>query len=225
MRGAKRNRVDHSRARGLFYTALLQVQRRGAVHQAHDVPQRGGRGTCNSGNTTSEWRWFLDSFGSPARLRVPFITHTTCLSGADEVRYHPLMAAPTCPSARLQNGHASIYPHRAPSRSTPPPWGSIRLRLALRTYDAPPWGVRVVSQTACRSQEKYHPEKYYFSSLRAGGAEAGQAPADVRLGGDGVGQARHHKPPQVRIHGPFDSTPMGVNSISFGSPHARCTPT
>ena len=25
-------------------------------------------------------------------------------------------------------------------RSIPPPWGSIRCRLALRTYDAPPWG-------------------------------------------------------------------------------------
>ena len=29
---------------------------------------------------------------------------------------------------------------RVVSRSIPPPWGSIRFRLAPRTYDAPPWG-------------------------------------------------------------------------------------
>ena len=41
---------------------------------------------------------------------------------------------------------------RAASRSIPPPWWSIRFRLAPRTYDAPPWGciVRVVSQTKSR---------------------------------------------------------------------------
>ena len=37
---------------------------------------------------------------------------------------------------------------RVPSRSIPPPWGSIRFRLALRTYA--PWGVRVVSQAKSR---------------------------------------------------------------------------
>ena len=39
---------------------------------------------------------------------------------------------------------------RVASRSISPPWGSIRFRLAPRTYDAPPWGVRVVSQTKSR---------------------------------------------------------------------------
>ena len=39
---------------------------------------------------------------------------------------------------------------RLTSRSISPPWGSIRFRLAPRTYDAPPWGVRVVSQTKSR---------------------------------------------------------------------------
>ena len=38
---------------------------------------------------------------------------------------------------------------RVPSRSISPPWGSIRFRLALRTYA--PWGVRVVSQTKSRN--------------------------------------------------------------------------
>ena len=37
---------------------------------------------------------------------------------------------------------------RVPSRSILPPWGSIRFRLAPRTYA--PWGVRVVSQTKSR---------------------------------------------------------------------------
>jgi len=31
-----------------------------------------------------------------------------------------------------------------------PDGGSIRFRLALRTYDAPPWGVRAASQTKSR---------------------------------------------------------------------------
>ena len=41
---------------------------------------------------------------------------------------------------------------RVASRSIPPPWGSIRFRLAPRTYDAPPCGpsVRVVSLTKSR---------------------------------------------------------------------------
>ena len=39
---------------------------------------------------------------------------------------------------------------RVPGRSVPPRWGSIRFRLALRTYNPPPWGVRVVSLTKSR---------------------------------------------------------------------------
>ena len=40
------------------------------------------------------------------------------------------------------------HPVRVVGRSIPPPWWSIRCRLALRTYDAPPCGpsVRVMSQ-------------------------------------------------------------------------------
>ena len=37
---------------------------------------------------------------------------------------------------------------RALSRSIPPPWGSIRFRLAPRTYDAPPMGAYVWYLTA-----------------------------------------------------------------------------
>ena len=37
---------------------------------------------------------------------------------------------------------------RVASRTISPPWGSIRFRLALRTYA--PWGVRVVGRTKSR---------------------------------------------------------------------------
>ena len=40
---------------------------------------------------------------------------------------------------------------RVLSRSTSPQWGSIRVRLALRTYA--PWGVRVVSLTNSKSKK------------------------------------------------------------------------
>ena len=36
------------------------------------------------------------------------------------------------------------------SRSIPPQWGPVRFLPAPRTYDAPPWGVRVVSQAKSR---------------------------------------------------------------------------
>ena len=53
---------------------------------------------------------------------------------------------------------------RAVSRSISPPWGSIRFRLALRTYA--PWGVRVVSQTKSRKipTRKFLP--LFFASRR-----------------------------------------------------------
>ena len=43
-----------------------------------------------------------------------------------------------------------FYQVRVVGRSISPPWGSIRFRQAPRTYDAPPWGARVVSQTKSR---------------------------------------------------------------------------
>ena len=50
-------------------------------------------------------------------------------------------------SAWRRSGRIVTHPPPA-SRSIPPPWRSIRFRLALRTYA--PWGVRVVSQTKSR---------------------------------------------------------------------------
>ena len=59
------------------------------------------------------------------------------------------------------NGHEDIgvakhivtLPVRVPSRSTAPPWGSIRVRLALRTYAYAPWGVRVVPDRLTKSRK------------------------------------------------------------------------
>ena len=50
----------------------------------------------------------------------------------------------------LKAGAVHTLQARGMRRSIPPPRGSIRFRLALRAYDAPPWGVRVVSQTKSR---------------------------------------------------------------------------
>ena len=96
------------------------------------------------------------------------------------------------------------------SRSIPPPWGSIRFHLALRTYA--PWGciVRVLSQT--RSRKNTHPKN--ITALHRA-----QAPPPRN------GTAR---PPSSAstCRGPFNSTPNGGQ---FGSvwlparvPHAAC---
>ena len=65
-------------------------------------------------------------------------------------KHYPLVCAqgfafPEILQAMVNNRLTTV---RAVSRSTSPPWGSIRFRLALRTYA--PWGVRVVSQTKSR---------------------------------------------------------------------------
>ena len=83
------------------------------------------------------------------------------------------------------------------SRSISPPWGSIRLRPALRTYA--PWGciVRVVSQV---ESEKYAPQTFYRTFY-------------------GQVRRRRRQPHDGTRHEPFNSTPVGVNSVSPGSPH------
>ena len=103
---------------------------------------------------------------------------------------------------------------RVVSRSIPPPWRSIRFRLAPRTYDAPPWGciVRVVSQT--KSRKKYPPEKWYCSF-----ACRNMLPRFC-VGRAGGVQQLVHAGRGTRLE-PFNFTPMAVNSISSGSPHVR----
>ena len=80
---------------------------------------------------------------------------------------------------------------RAASRSLSPPRGSIRFRLALRTYDAPPWGVRVVSHTKSRKIPTRNILPLFFAS-RDGGRAAGDR--GVRAGDAPGGGA------QVRTH-------------------------
>ena len=50
----------------------------------------------------------------------------------------------------LMDQQAKVH---AVSRPTPPRWRSIRFRLALRTYNAPPWGVRVVPDRLTKSRK------------------------------------------------------------------------
>ena len=102
---------------------------------------------------------------------------------------------------------------RALSSTTPPRWGSVRVRLALRTYDAPPWGciVRVVPDRQTK-QEKYPPGIYY-GSCPCGGQV--RLRLSQRLDAAGLYRQRGTS------REPFNSTPMAVNSISSGSPHVR----
>ena len=86
------------------------------------------------------------------------------------------------------------------SRSIPPPWGSIRFRLAHHTYA--PWGciARVVSQTRSRKIPTLKPLPLYF-----------------------VIRACANKPcppyaPCIRV---FNSTTMAVNPTSPAHPHVR----
>ena len=52
--------------------------------------------------------------------------------------------------ARCRPCHGGRSQVRVPSRSPSPQWWPTRFRLAPRTHDAPPWGVRVVSLTESR---------------------------------------------------------------------------
>ena len=77
------------------------------------------------------------------------------MSWRDQAKYQPepFYRSSVRPGRAHPWAHGRIRPEalvRVPSRSIPPPWRSIRFRLTLRTYDAPPWGVRVVSQTKSR---------------------------------------------------------------------------
>ena len=81
---------------------------------------------------------------------LPFPTHTTIDTTTAHTPPHPGQAKYF--EQESQGSNAKLAALKAkyvvPSRSTLPRWGSIRFRLALRTYA--PWGVRVVSQTKSR---------------------------------------------------------------------------
>ena len=105
-------------------------------------------------------------------------------------------------------------PCREPFKSTPMAGGgSIRFRLALHTYA--PWGciIRVVSRTKSRQTPTRKTSPLFFHdqarSRRRAGYRSRRASSTTRPG---------------TRRGPFNSTPMGVKSISPGPPRVRCTP-
>ena len=77
------------------------------------------------------------------------------------------------------------------SRSTSPPWGSIRFRLALRTYA--PWGVRVVSQTKSRKIPTRNILPLFFVLQEADDADADWEPVErPRAYGRSIPSCVHH---------------------------------
>ena len=103
------------------------------------------------------------SSGSPHVRCTPMGVHRTC--GEPDMGVHRTCGEPdeikknTHPKyftalfrEQADGTHEVVTTVRVPSRSIPPPWGSIRFRLAPRTYDAPPCGpsVRVASLTKSR---------------------------------------------------------------------------
>ena len=68
------------------------------------------------------------------------------------VRRFPDFDVPTCPASSPAAECAKV---RVVSRTIPPRRRTIRftLRLALHTYDAPPWGARVVPDRLTKSRE------------------------------------------------------------------------
>ena len=87
-----------------------------------------------------------------------------------------------------------------------PRWGSRRFRLALRTYNAPLWGVRVVPDRQTKSRKI--PTRKILLALPG---EQGATSRNVYL----------PPLPNSTRREPFKFTPMGVNPISSGSPHVR----
>ena len=126
---------------------------------------------------------------------------------------------------------AEILVH-APSRSIPPPWGSIRFRLAAHHTYAP-WGciVRVVSQTKSR---KIPTRNIYILPPCPVTRSTSSAPWTRCLwrttvltwttGASSSSSSASACSGRCRCctcREPFNSTRMGVDSIAFGSPHVR----
>ena len=105
------------------------------------------------------WVFFLISSGSPHVLRAHNVVGVWRIARAGsqtksnvDCRSRVMTQTAGCKvHGWVRDGAAEAHAGarvRVASRSISPPWGSIRFRLALRTYA--PWGVRVVSQTKSR---------------------------------------------------------------------------
>ena len=87
----------------------------------------------------------LNTRGGPNEIELTVRVLTDCFIA-------PFQACGPLLHQRDADADADGLQVRLPSSSIPPQWRSIRFRLALRTYDAPPCGpsVRVVSLTKSR---------------------------------------------------------------------------
>ena len=78
--------------------------------------------------------------------------HVTALDVGRAVWHFPMEAVHPIHRGMVWDDNVPGNGVRIPSRLTPTPWRAARVRPALRTYDAPPWGciVRVASQAKSR---------------------------------------------------------------------------
>ena len=116
----------------------------------------GPQGTCREPSNLTPMAVNSISFGSPHVRCTPMwaLSNITCAEPNESKKnthpkYITALFREQGRSIAGMPGYMQVR-IRVARRSIPPPWGSIRLRLAPRTYDAPPWGVRVVSQTKSR---------------------------------------------------------------------------
>ena len=134
------------------------------------------------------------------------------------------------------------------SRSIPPPWGSIRFRLAPRTYDAPPCGCIVAVASQAKSREiptrdilplffgcrdsvvdsnatsQYITLQYRPCSRNILTPFVTIRPLCDFTNGTLCPNGKSFDTPQGTRPRPFNSTPMAVKSTSPARPHARRTP-
>ena len=97
------------------------------------------------------WVFFLISLGGQAPHVRPMGRTCGELDGIELTRHWGEIERLTAGTRRGRRSCTTTTSQvRVPSRSIPPRWRSIQFRLAARTYDASPWGVRVVGQTKSR---------------------------------------------------------------------------
>ena len=93
----------------------------------------------------------------------------------------------------------SVHKVRVVSRLVSPKWGPVRFRLAPRTYDAPPWGVRVVNPTKSRNIHPKNIPAPFFPVARSGPRPSlGGGPRSRRAGAPRVRACRGSTPRRRR---------------------------
>ena len=178
----------------------------------------------------------------------PILREPTSLAQILTVRYQPRMAAPAPPStrpraparARPHDGHASIlYPRCRSSWYTP---RAVQLRdidplmtAAMGPLHAPTRRPCLYTWGAIRFQTFGYPRDRAMGRTCRQAGEIKEAPTQNKFtlffcSEQERDTSKQDEPwmPLKRVPGtrrePVNSAPMAVNSISLGSPHARCTP-